>query len=55
MPRLTVAIQKGGTGKTTTAIGLAAAYAEQGNSVLLLDLDPRGGLTEGLGDRKSVV
>jgi len=49
MPRLTVAIQKGGTGKTTTAIGLAAAYAERGNSVLLLDLDPRGGLTEGVG------
>jgi chromosome partitioning protein len=49
MPRLTVAIQKGGTGKTTTAIGLAAAFAEKGDSVLLLDLDPRGGLTEGVG------
>lgn len=49
MPRLTTAIQKGGTGKTTTAIGLAGAYADKGDSVLLVDIDPRGGLTEGVG------
>lgn len=49
MPRFTTAIQKGGTGKTTTAIGLAGAYATRGERVLAIDLDPRGGLTEGTG------
>lgn len=49
VPRLTTAIQKGGTGKTTTAIGLAGAFAEQDERVLAIDLDPRGGLTEGVG------
>jgi len=49
MPRLTTAIQKGGTGKTTTAINLGAVYAGEGDSVLFIDLDPQGGLTEGIG------
>jgi len=47
--RIATAIQKGGTGKTTTAINLGAAFAEKGEEVLLVDLDPQAGLTEGVG------
>lgn len=49
MTRLTTAIQKGGTGKTTTAINIGAVYADEGDDVLFIDLDPQGGLTEGVG------
>lgn len=55
MRRITLSNNKGGSGKTTTTVNLAAAFVERGLRVLVVDLDPQGSATEWLGGGEASI
>lgn len=55
MPIISVANQKGGVGKTTSVINLAYSFSILGQKTLIVDLDPQGNATSGLGCRKNLT
>ena len=55
MRTIALSNNKGGSGKTTTTVSLAAAFAEHGLRVLVVDLDPQGSATDWLGGRESPI